>query len=463
MPKIGSSSGRAATDDIDQHEAAAHESENVHAGMEQSFGYDQGAHLDPLARRGARASAASGPDAAPSEPTSMRRRRAPGERRHREAGASTSGSREAREAGDAGATGGAGGGITQFARRAGRAAANGLTRAAHVYVGLAAVSTAYRAARNPSDMVERPLGMLAGGFSFAERVNENTVAQGYAEVMEQHGSFIPPDSACYGITPRIVDDLPLGVSGMVDRGNHRAGDWRPTDFQLNRFAANAGGRHAVHHEYLHCFTHPAFASAMSASPHARTIEEALTEHFADRLPGHAVGKLAPYDFSRLSNGKRWSAAAAELEQAVGTDTLQRAYFSGDADAVRAVSAATIEIWPKDVTNTAWRSIRSGSHEQRRRLAECFVGAALIATGNVPPEPAPGSGSRGNWAMDYLPVTRFSNITPPQAQALRAQAEALRARLGPAFDQAFYGFDEAIQGEAMASIRAGIHAAWKPVL
>jgi hypothetical protein len=45
-------------------------------------------------------------------------------------------------------------------------------------------------------------------------------------------------------------------------------------------------------------------------------------------------------------------------------------------------------------------------------------------------------------MDYLPVTTFTKITPPQAQALKTQAEALRARLGPAFDQAFYGFDTA---------------------
>lgn len=219
----------------------------------------------------------------------------------------------------------------------------------------------------------------------------------------------------------------------------------------------------MHHEYLHCFTHPAFASAISGSAHAETIEEALTEHFADRLPGPAVGKLNSYDFSRLANGKRRSQAAAELEQAVGSDTLQRAYFSGDADAVRAVSAATVEIWPKDVTNAAGRSIRAGTRAEQRTLAECFVGAALIVTGTVPPEPLPGSGNNGNWPLDYLPVTQFSRISPAQTEALRTQAEALRADLGPAFDQAFYGFDWEIQGEAMAQIRAAIHAAWRPVL
>lgn len=463
MPKVSASSGPPAPDDIGRHETAEREPGDVDAGTEQTFSQDQGTHLAALGARPTRSSAAGGSDAPPCASSTVRRRRLPGERRQSAAEASTSGSSEGREARDAGAPNGAGG-FGQFARRAGWAAANGLMRAAHIYVGFAAVSSAYRAGRHPRDIFERPIGMLGAGWTFAERLNEQTVAQARADVIERHGGVIPPDSACYDVTPRIVDDLPLGTSGMVDRGDHRSGDWRPTDLRLKRFVPSAGGLHAAHHEYLHCFTHPAFASAISGSPHAQTIEEALTEHFADRLPGHAIGKLTPYDFSRLSNNKRWSTAAEELERKVGSDTLQRAYFSGDADAVRAVSAATVEIWPKDVTNTAWRSIRSsGGRKEQQRLAECFVGAALLATGRVPPEPRPGSGNYGNWAMDYLPVTTFTKITPPQAQALQMQAEALRARLGSAFDQAFYGFDEGIQGEAMASIRAEIDAAWKPVL
>lgn len=462
MPRVSSSSGHAAYGDVDHHEAAAYESgDDEYAGTERTFSHDQGAYLQALGPGRARSSEASGSAGTPFEPTTMRRRRAPGERRRRQAEASTSGSHEAREAGDANAADPRG--VGQLARRAARATANGLARATQVYVGLAAVSTAYRAARNPGDIIERPIGMLSGGVSFAERVNEHTVAQGRAEVIEQHGNFIPPDSACYVVTPRIVDDMSLAEAGNVERRNARAGDWRPTDFRLNRFATNAGGRHAVHHEYLHCFTHQAFASAMSRSPHAESIEEALTEHFADRLPGHAVGKLGPPDFRRLSNGKRWATAAAELEQAVGRDTLQRAYFSGDADAIRAVTYAAVNIWPKDVTNTAWRSIKSGNRAQRQWLAECFVGAALLATGSVPSEPTPGSGNDGNWARDYLPVTTFSRISPSQAEAIRMQAGELRAQLGTAFDQAFYGFDRETQGQAMAQIRDAIHAAWNPVL
>lgn len=461
MPRVSSSSGHVASGDADHHEAAVHESGDEYAGTEQTFSRDQGAQLQALGPARARSSEASGSGATRSEPATMRRRPAPGERRRRQAEASSSGSREAREAGDANA--GEPGGIGQLARRAGRATVTGLARAVQVYVGFAAVSTAYRAARNPRDIIERPLGMLSGGIAFAERVNEHTVAQGRADVIEQHGNFIPPDSACYDVTPRIVDDMSLAKAGTVERRNYRSGDWRPTDFRLNRFAANAGGRHAVHHEYLHCFTHQAFALAISRSPHAESIEEALTEHFADRLPGHVVGKLGPNDFSRLPNGKRWSTAAAELERAVGSDTLQRAYFSGDGDAIRAVTSAAVNIWPKDVTNTAWRSIKSGNRVQQQRLAECFVGAALLATGSVPAEPTPGSGNDGNWAMDYLPVAKFSRISPGQAEAIRTQAGELRARLGTAFDQAFYGFDRENQGQAMAQIRDAIHAAWKPVL
>lgn len=460
MPKVSSSSGYAEYGDVDHHEDAAHERGDESAGTAQAFSRDRGAHLQALGPRRAGSSEPSGPGATPFEPATMRRRSAPGERR-RQAEASGSGPREASEAGDANAADP--GGVGRLARRAASATVNGLARATKIYVGLVAVSTAYRAARNPRDIIERPLGMLGGSMAFAQRVNEHTVAQGRADVIEQHGSFIPPDSACYGVTPRIVDDMSMATGGNVERRNHRSGDWRPTDFRLNRFATNAGGRHAVHHEYLHCFTHQAFAAAFARSPHAESIEEALTEHFADRLPGHAVGKLGPNDFSRLSNGKRWAAAAAELERAVGGDTLQSAYFGGDADAIRAVASAAVNIWPKDVTNTAWRSIKSGNRAQQQRLAECFVGAALLATGRVPPEPTPGSGNDGNWAMDYLPVAKFSRIAPAQAEAIRTQAGELRARLGAAFDQAFYGFDRETQGQAMAEIRDAIHAAWKPVL
>ncbi|WP_146013948.1 hypothetical protein [Trinickia dabaoshanensis] len=461
MPKVSSSSGYAEYGDVDHHEDAAHERGDENAGAEPAFSRDQGAHLQALGPRRERSSEASGSGSTSFEPATMRRRRAVGERRHRQAQASTSESHEAPEAGDANAADP--GGVGQLARRAARATVNGLARATKIYVGLAAVSTAYRAARNPRDIIERPLGVLGGGISFAERVDEHTVAQGRADVIEQHGNFIPPDSACYGVTPRIVDDMSMATAGNVERRNYRSGDWRPTDMRLNRFAANAGGRHAVHHEYLHCFTHQAFVSAFARSPHAESIEEALTEHFADRLPGHAVGKLGPHDFSRLSNGKRWATAAAELERAVGSDTLQRAYFSGDADAIRAVTSAAVNIWPQDVTNTAWRSIKPSNRAQQQRLAECFVGAALLATGSVPPEPTPGSGNDGNWAMDYLPVATFSRISPTQAEAIRMQAGELRAQLGTVFDQAFYGFDRETQGEAMAQIRDAIHAAWKPVL
>lgn len=434
MTRVSASSERVQPDDLDRHQTAPHDGGDSDAGREQTFSQDRDAHLGALRRRPAAAVRSAEPEPSATTP------------------------RDDRGPGDAAAAQPGRAGL--LARRAGHAVVNGMVGAWKLYVGVSALSIGYRFARNPRDIVERPIATIGGGWCFGERMNEHTIAQGRAAVIERHGNFIPPDSACYEIEPKMEDYL---YSGNVERAGERSGDHRPTDMRLGRFLPLGGGRHAVHHEYLHCFTHPAFASALSRSPHARIIEEALTEHFADRLPGHMAGKLSRYDFAKLPSGKRWSAAAAELEQAVGSETLQRAYFSGDADAIRAVSAAAIGIWPRDVTNAAWRSIRSGSREHQRRLAECFVGAALIATGKVPPEPVPGSGNNGNWAMDYLPVTQFSKITPQQAEALQTQAEALRARLGPAFDQAFYGFDEAMQGEAMASIRDDVHAAWKPVL
>ena len=485
MPRINSPSEGAQPVNVNRHQGTETDQRDSDAGQEpreRTLSRHQGGHLDALSPRRPTVSTPTGTcagaprgtelpsieaaarvgEAQVAEPTGVRRRRTVLPAPSAQPQANTSTPPEERGAGDA-THAEQPGGLAGFARRAGRTAASNLYLAVKVYVGLAAVTTAYRAARHPRDIVERPIGLLNSGWSLSDRVDEHTVAMGRAEVMQQHGSFIPPDSACFEVSPRIVDDLPAWKGGTVARRNQPVGDWRPTDLQLNRFVRHAGGRHTVHHEYLHCFTHDAFMSAISGSPYAETINEALTERFADRLPGHAVGKLSPYDFERLPNGKRWATAAAELERAVGSDTLQRAYFSGDADAIRAVSAAIVDIWPKDVTNAAWRSIRSGDRGEQQRLAECFVGAALLATGKVPPEPAPGSGNNGNWAMDYLPVATFNRISPAQAQALRTQADAMRAQLGTAFDQAFYGFDREAQGQAMAQIRGAIRAAWKPVL
>ncbi len=330
------------------------------------------------------------------------------------------------------------------------------------YVGMLAISAGYRTVRNPGEALRHPVATLGGIMSFSERVSEQTIRQGHADVLARHGDYIPSDSACHELEPRITYELPFGLSGQVTR-NNRPHYNKPTDFELNRFATNGGGLHAVHHEYLHCFTHPNFVTAMSKSPHWRTIEEALTERFADQLPGHAIGKFAPYDLSRLPNGKRWGTAAAELEQAVGTETLQRAYFSGDADAIRKVSAAVVDVWPKEATNTAWQAISLSRTQQRRSLAECFVGAALLSTGKLPPDPGMGSGNSGNWAWAHLPVGQFRQITPRQAKAIQEQAQALRSKLGGTFDQAFYGFNSHTQGKAMEAIQAQIHREWKPVL
>ncbi|MEJ8797801.1 hypothetical protein WKR88_16040 [Trinickia caryophylli] len=349
-------------------------------------------------------------------------------------------------------------GVTRLAR----GARNVAYRAFQGYVGMLAISAGYRTVRNPGEALRHPLATLGGIVSFSERLSEQTIQQGRADVLARHGSYIPADSACHEVEPRISYELPLGVGGRVTRGN-RPHYNKPTDFELSRFVPNGGGLHAVHHESLHCYTHPNFATSMRNSPYWRTIEEALTEHFADELPGHAIGKATPYDLSRLPNGKRWSTAAAELEKAAGTETLQRAYFSGDVDAIRAVSAAIVDIWPKEPTHTAWRAISLSQSHQRRSLAECFVGAALLSTGKLPADPAPGSGDAGNWAWRHLPVNQFKQIAPKQAKAIRQQAQALQSKLGRTFDQAFYGFDSHTQGEAMGAIQAQIHREWKPVL
>ena len=275
-----------------------------------------------------------------------------------------------------------------LARRVGSTARRTAYRVWQGYVGMLAISAGYRTLRNPGEALRHPVATLGGIMSFSERIAEQTIQQGQADVLDRYGADIPTDSVCHDIEPRISYDLPNGLSGRVTRGERSPEDTKPVDFELNRFVPIGGGLHAVHHEYLHCFTHPEFVNAMRHSPHWRTIEESLTEHFADKLPGHAIGKFGPYDLSKLPNGKRWSQAAAELEQAVGTETLRRAYFGGDVDAIKKVSVAVVNIWPKAPTLAAWHSIQSSPRSQRQSLAECYVGAALISTGKLPPDPAP---------------------------------------------------------------------------
>jgi hypothetical protein len=144
------------------------------------------------------------------------------------------------------------------------------------------------------------------------------------------------------------------------------------------------GAHAVAHEMVHACTDPKLVDTLTGSAAGIQLMEALTEHLADKLPGSALGKLTEYDSTRMFNGKSMQKAAAEMEQAIGKETLHKAMFSGDPNAVTKLSKAAVDIFPKEVTQGAWNAIskagkKAGAHE----MAEAYLAASLVHTKKLP--------------------------------------------------------------------------------
>ncbi|AXV77953.1 MULTISPECIES: hypothetical protein [Ralstonia solanacearum species complex] len=325
-----------------------------------------------------------------------------------------------------------------------------------MYVAALAVTGPYRMVRNTRDLVSYPGPTLFSIAKLSGRIDDSVVRQAKANVLERHGEFIPTDSACHTITPRVTFDSVEGIDAFaagVRRAVNGKDNGQPKEMLLRPYAELGGSLHVAQHEYLHCFTHPHFVNAVRESRQPTSIEEGLTEHLADQLPGNPLAKFTPLDIMTLPNGKRLKAAAADLERAVGKETLQRAYFSGDQGAIDKVATAIVNIWPKAPTLTALDSIGQRRPRKRQVLAECFAGASLLHVGQLP----------DGWTRGFLPVYDFAQISAGQAEQMRRQAEDARERLGEAFDQAFCNFAPGPQKAALVSIEKDLMAHWKRVL
>ncbi|MEO7496604.1 MAG: hypothetical protein ABIT83_11555 [Massilia sp.] len=324
------------------------------------------------------------------------------------------------------------------------------------FVGALALSAGYRTLRNPGDLVSHPVSTLKGIVNFNARMHDGAPREAMQDVLQSHGQYIPADSPCYGVEPRIVFDR-LNDDGSVGLLYRDPETNEPTDMALHAYGGILSGLHIAQHEYLHCFTHKGFVQALHNSPQKTEISEGITEFYADRFPGNPLSKRFLYDGLRLANGKMWTAAAAELEAAVGKDVLERAYFGGERDAIREVATAAVEIWPKAPVAKTWQTISSGPNQQRHALAECFVGVSLLYAKKQPDIAGLG------FASECLPVKSFTDIKQNEAKKMIEQARAARERLGPVFDQAFCNFDGVARDEAMQQIRADIHQHWGQVL
>ena len=335
-----------------------------------------------------------------------------------------------------------------FAARASSLAGKALKLSWRTYVGVAAVAAGYGAVRQAGIARSRSAGSAPGAGAL---IDLPTVYQARADVLQRHGKYIPADSACHAIEPQITLDLPSGKRGYLNRHKDK-----PVRLAIREGLPRNVGAHTARHEFLHCFCHADIVLWMGRSPHGETVEESITEHYADQFPDHPntmnIGDLP------LANGKVGVEAAAELERVVGKKTLERAYFKGDPRAIQKVGEAVVNIWPKRASGMAWAGIfrLQGQTARQMALAECFVGASLLYTGKPPEDGA-------IKAYHLMPIGRFADISPSQLSAMRRQAEAAQAKHGATFDQAFCNWETSGQQRAMDKIAPALHANWQPVL
>lgn len=341
------------------------------------------------------------------------------------------------------------------ARVAGGHAFNALMALSKLWVGAMAVSAGYRALRNPTDYLFHPVVTTIGAATFSARTTQHNLDQGRALVQAAYGDHIPANAACNQVTPEISWNLAdiAGNYGLLK--NNR---WMESEqMRVAAYTSLADPQHVANHEFIHCHTHPNFLRAIEKSPDAVKIDEGITEHLADQLPGHWATKLGVYDLSRLPDGKTWTQAAAELEKAVGREVLHAAVFSGAPDAVYQVSQAMLQIWSKVPDPDVWMSAMSAPSKARQPLAEAVIGASLLYQDRLP-EPMLGYPPR-----PVLPIARVDDIGPADAARLREQAQQARERIGPRFDLAFCQAGKAQQRRALMDIQDDLARHWKPVL
>ncbi|RLM28913.1 type III effector [Brenneria salicis ATCC 15712 = DSM 30166] len=283
-----------------------------------------------------------------------------------------------------------------------------------------------------------------------QRATPTHLQTGNHSVLNRYGDYIPDNSPCFGAKAEISHDLPSHVQGR----------WRPQK-SLVELAANIQMQtppaDVAAHEFVHCYTHPEFRARNEKHPSWRAMNEGLTTHLTEKMPSTGkfwnFGKDAYHNF-RLPSGESWPQAAQHVENKVSENTLLRAFFSGDDDAIRKVSTAAAQVYPQVASQRTVDQIwLAGQLRGSQQLAECYAGA-LLAAG----QPLPDS-----WTQNMLPVFTFSDISPDQAKLMQQQAQASHQRMGEVFDAAFFAADPKTQKTALSMLREDLLMHWKRVL
>ena len=299
------------------------------------------------------------------------------------------------------------------------------------------------------DFVQHPDQAILGTLKLSQRADANTLSRANNTVLNHFGQYIPDNSACYKAKAEVTFDLPSNTAGKfyMESNEVKVAAYHPLGSHPN---------HHARHEFVHCYTHPDF---MDKNKYTKNEElyEGVTEHITDKMP-HDMWPLdmdsSAYHEFKLSNGKTWTQAANEIEQKVGEETLLKAVFSGDKNAISDVSSAAANIYPKAYSTQVWNNIGLVTEMRgTQELTECYVGALAANEVEIP----------DTYSKPYLPVSFLDNISAQDRQQMAEQAKACQERMGDVFNAAFFGFDKDGQKDALKAVREDVKMYWKPVL
>jgi hypothetical protein len=319
--------------------------------------------------------------------------------------------------------------------------------------GLAPLPQANHLGPAAAMLIDRALGDVPGD----PAVDLATLHQARDEVLARYGAFIPQDSPCHDVQPRLSVVNSATHPDRIGEAELSHGDLHATSVAVDPRMSRRMGASVAHHEFVHCYAHPDFNQVLASSADI-SIMEGLTEYFSVPLgpAGIDLSRVLPGD--PMTNGKTVIDALAELEQKAGKKTLKLAYFSGNPAAIARVTDAISKVWPKVPSRLAWMYNKAHPNPVlKRAFAEYFVGATLIYTGKLPDDTVLGP------AGDVLPVAHFTDITTQQAHKLRRQAQGLRDRIGAEkFEQVFCNLRPDQQRQRMQEVESDIAPGWKPV-
>ena len=251
-------------------------------------------------------------------------------------------------------------------------------------------AASYRGAMSGNTMVDdwnsNPLGMWSAVLRFEPRASADTMQRARDQVLEQFGEHIDPQSACFGSKAVVTDRsdvLPFGIAG-------RYSDKLNTVFvKPNHFM---GAQSATIHEYLHCFTDPAFLDAAlritADVEQANDLNEGITQYLTRQVPvPWNQFHLTAYDIVPMGGGAGTmtpTRLAARIVEELGEDgevSLRKAFLRGDPAELKRLDDALFRALPRQVTPHAWKALQDigGPMPKRRpeKLAEMFLGSMLI--------------------------------------------------------------------------------------